>query len=238
MQRNDVHFSFHHSICGILLILLTLSGICSARAKKDVIQFNNGDRITCEIIKLEKGYLYVKLDYADGTVAMDWSKITRVESPQSFVVADKSGTRFTGTLQPVAGSETTQATSEPTVQVNGISSSEVMSTKQIVEIGRTDTNFWQNLHGGMNAGFNFAKQQSRTQYNFQANALFQRAKWGATADYQSSFSGGGDVSNLRNDVKLSTTRQLRNAQNFYMGMAEFLQSNEQQLNLRTTLGDL
>ena len=64
----------------------------------------------------------------------------------------------------------------------------------------------------------------------------QRAKWGATADYQSSFSGGGDVSNLRNDVKLSTTRQLRNAQNFYMGMAEFLQSNEQQLDLRTTLG--
>jgi hypothetical protein len=223
-------------LCGFCLVLLSFSGICSARAKKDVIQFNNGDRITCEIIKLEKGYLYVKLDYADGTVAMDWSKITRVESPQNFVVANKAGTRYTGTLQQVAGSETTQGPQEPTVQVTGISSSEVMSTKQIVEIGRTDTNFWQNLHGGMNAGFNFAKQQSRTQYNFQANALFQRAKWGATADYQSSFSGGGDVSNLRNDVKLSTTRQLRNAQNFYMGMAEFLQSNEQQLDLRTTLG--
>src|SRR5580765_8122806 len=102
MQRNDVHF--HYTICGILL-LLTLSGMCSARAKKDVIQFNNGDRITCEIIKLEKGYLYVKLDYADGTVAMDWSKITRVESPQNFVVANKAGTRLTGSLQRVARSE-------------------------------------------------------------------------------------------------------------------------------------
>jgi hypothetical protein len=236
MQRNDVHFSFHHSICGILLLLLTLSGTSSARAKKDVIQFNNGDRITCEIIKLEKGYLYVKLDYADGTVAMDWSKITRVESPQNFVVTNKDGTRLTGSLQQVARNEIEEGTEEPTVQVTGISSSEVLSTKEVVEMRRTDTSFWQNLHGGMNAGFNFAKQQSRTQYNFQANALFQRAKWSAAADYQSSFSGGGGISNLRNDVNLDTTRQLRNTRNFYMGLAEFLQSNEQQLDLRTTLG--
>jgi hypothetical protein len=55
-----------------------------------LLQFANGDRITCEIIKLEKGYLYVKLEYVDGTVAMDWSKIVHVESPQGFVVADKA----------------------------------------------------------------------------------------------------------------------------------------------------
>jgi hypothetical protein len=228
--------SLRQYICGFLLVLFTLTGICSARAKKDVIQFNNGDRITCEIIKLEKGYLYVKLDYADGTVAMDWSKIARIESPQSFVVADKGGNRYTGSLQQVTSEETPEGTEEPRVEVTGVSTSEVVSTKEVVGINRTDTSFWQNLHGGLNAGFNFAKQQSRTQYNFQANALFQRAKWGATADYQSSFSGGGDVSNLRNDVKLNTTRQLRNTHNFYMGLAEFLQSNEQQLNLRTTLG--
>jgi len=70
---------------------VTLAGNCFARPKKDVIQFNNGDRITCEIVKLEKGYLYVKLEYAEGTIAMDWSKIARLESPQSFVVADKTG---------------------------------------------------------------------------------------------------------------------------------------------------
>ena len=110
----------------------------------------------------------MKLDYADGTVAMDWSKITRVESPQNFVVANKAGTRLTGSLQQVARNEIEKGTEEPTVQVTGTSSSEVLSTKEVVEMRRTDTSFWQNLHGGMNAGFNFAKQQSRTQYNFQA----------------------------------------------------------------------
>jgi len=215
------------------LLLVTLAGNCFARPKKDVIQFNNGDRITCEIVKLEKGYLYVKLEYAEGTIAMDWSKIARLESPQSFVVADKTGKRYTGTLQEATTSQTSE---ESKLQVTGTSASEVIPTNEVVGLNRTDTSFWQNLHGGIDAGLNFSKQQSRTQYNFQTNALFQRAKWAAAGDYQSSFSGGGGISNVRNDLKLNTTRQLRSQHNFYMGLAEFLQSNEQQLDLRTTLG--
>jgi len=120
--------------------------------------------------------------------------------------------------------------------VTGTSASEVIPTNEVVGLNRTDTSFWQNLHGGIDAGLNFSKQQSRTQYNFQTNALFQRAKWAAAGDYQSSFSGGGGISNVRNDLKLNTNRQLRSQHNFYMGLAEFLQSNEQQLDLRTTLG--
>src|SRR5271170_7867586 len=105
---------YHHSLirCSVwrfaclLLLLAVLSGVCPAREKKDVLQFSNGDRVTCEIIKLEKGYLYVKPEYADGTVGMDWSKISRVESSQSFVVANKAGERYTGSLQSVVEGKT------------------------------------------------------------------------------------------------------------------------------------
>jgi hypothetical protein len=220
----------------LLLLVLMLTGVCSARAKKDVIQFANGDRITCEIIKLEKGYLYVKLEYADGTVAMDWSKITRVESPQSFVIADKEGRRYTGSLQGATEGSATEEPAELKVQVTGASTSQLVPGKEVVEIDRTDTSFWQNLHGGMDSGLSYAKQQNRIQYNFQTNELFQRTKWSVAANYQSNFSGGGDVSNLRNDLQLNGIRQLRSPRNFYMGLAEFLQSNEQQLDLRMTFG--
>ncbi len=220
----------------MLLLLVALAGVCSAREKKDVIQFNNGDRITCEIIRLEKGYLYVKLEYADGTVGMDWSKISRVETSQTFVVADKAGERYTGSLQSVVEGKTPEQLAEVQVQVVGPSTSQVIPANEVVEIHRTDTTFWQNLHGGMNVGLNYAKQQSRTQYNFQSNAAFERTKWRAAADYESSFSGGGDISDLRNDLRLNVARQLLSPRNFYMGIADFLQSNEQQLDLRTTLG--
>jgi Protein of unknown function, DUF481 len=224
---------FFHCPTWLALLVLVLTGVCWARPRKDVLQFTNGDRITCEIIKLEKGYLYVRLEYTEGTVSIDWSKVARVESPQSFVVVDKAGERFTGTLQTAAEGKTPE---ELKVQVAGSSASQLLSGDEIVGMVRTDTSFWQNLHGGLDAGLNFAKQQSRTQYNFQANTVFQRTKWSTAANYQSSFSGGGDISNLRNDLKLNGMRQLRSPHNFYLGLAEFLQSNEQQLNLRTTLG--
>lgn len=217
----------------LIFLFLTLSSIGFARQKKDIIQFTNGDRITCEIINLDKGYLYVKLEYADGTVAMDWSKIARIESPQTFVVADREGMRYTGNLQSAVEENVAGGLN---VQVTGPATSQVISSKDVVEIHRTDTTFWQNLHGGLDVGLNYSKQQNRTQYNFQTNEVFERTKWLASANYESSFSGGGNISDLRNDLRLNVTRQLLSPRNFYSGMTEFLQSAEQQLNLRTTIG--
>jgi putative salt-induced outer membrane protein YdiY len=122
------------------------------------------------------------------------------------------------------------------VQVTGSSTSEMVSGKEVVEIEQTDTSFWQNLHGGIDAGFNYTKQENRAQYNFDSNIVFARAKWSTGADYKSSFSGGGDVSSLRNDLRLNGVRQLRSPRNFYMGFAEFLHNGEQQFDLRSTFG--
>lgn len=110
--------SLRHSFASAPLLIIVLSTLCSARPKKDVLHFANGDRLTCEIIKLEKGYLYVKLEYADGTVPMDWSKIVSVESPQSFVVADQAGKRYTGALQN-ASVEKTPPEEELRVEIGG-----------------------------------------------------------------------------------------------------------------------
>jgi len=228
--------SLRHGFARMLLILLALTGISSARERKDILQFTNGDRITCEIMRLDKGLLYVRLPYARGEVGFDWVQIAHVESAEMFVVVDKTGKRYTGTLQKVAIANAPEEPEEMKVQVTGSSSSQVVSGKEVVGIERTDTGFWQNLHGDLNGGLNYSKQQNRTQFNFQSNTVFQRTKWSMEANYQSSFSGGGNVSNLRNDLHLNSMRQLRSPRNFYMGLAEFLQSNEQQLNLRMTLG--
>ncbi len=217
----------------LLLLLLIVTGVCSARSKKDVIQFANGDRITCEIIKLEKGYLYVKLDYADGTVGMDWSKIARIESPQSFVVANKSGQRFRGQLENVAQGK---ATEELRLQVTGSTKTEIVAGKEVVAIEQTETSFWQNLNGTLDIGFSYAKQQNRAQYSLDSSVIYARTRWSTGAEYNSSFSGGGGLSSLRNDLRLTAQRQLRSPHNFYLGFAEFLHNDEQQLDLRRTFG--
>jgi hypothetical protein len=100
----------------------------------------------------------------------------------------------------------------------GASSRDALPEQEIVEIGQTDTNFWQNLHGAMDVGFNYTKQQNRVQYNFDSNVLYARTNWSAAADYESSFSGGGDLSNLRNDLRLIGTRQLRSTPELRLGI--------------------
>jgi putative salt-induced outer membrane protein YdiY len=210
--------------------------VCSAREKADVIQFINGDRITCEIVKLEKGYLYVKLGYADGTIAMDWSKVASINSPQTFVVVDKSGRRYSGSLQNAVEGKVAEKAPELKLQVQGTPEDQIIDGKEVVQIHGINTTFWENLHGGLDVGVNYSKQQNRSQYNFQANTLYERTKWLATANYESSFSGGGNLSDLRNDVRLNVARQLLSPRNFYVGLADFLQSDEQQLDLRTALG--
>jgi hypothetical protein len=86
------------SFFSLFALILVTAHTVWARPRNDVLTMNNGDRITCEIIRLEKGYLYVKLVYGEGTVSLDWSKVSRVDSPQQFVFTDENGRRHTGTL--------------------------------------------------------------------------------------------------------------------------------------------
>ncbi len=169
----------------VILLFLSIGGVCSAREKKDVLQFANGDRITCEIIKLEKGYLYVKLECG-------WNSCNGLvqDHPRREPTEFRSGVGHAA--ECVRGREP----EELQVRVTGSSTSQIVPGTETVGISRTDTNFWQNLHGGLDAGLNYTKQENRTQYSFQGNALFQRTKWSAAVNYQSGFSGGGNLSNF------------------------------------------
>jgi hypothetical protein len=233
MQISTFNIRPFLSTVWIVLILLAFTDVSSAREKKDVLVFANGDRITCEIVKMQKGYLYVKLEYGDGTVSIDWSKVVRIESPQIFVIADEKGDRFTGELKSASADMTAKGLR---VEVHDSSTNTIVPAKEIVDIEQTDLNFWQNLHGSVDAGFNYTKQQSRTQYSFDSNVIYRRPKWSISAQDSSSFSGGGSDSSLRNDLLFQGIRQLKTPRNFYMGIAEFQHNSEQELALRTTLG--
>ena len=72
----------------ILIAALLIAAPSAARPKVDVIVMSNGDRITGEIKGLNAGVLRVDLDYVDGSIALQWMKVARIESPQLFIVQD------------------------------------------------------------------------------------------------------------------------------------------------------
>jgi len=214
-------------------LFLLLSTFATARSKVDVITFKNGDHWTCEIKSLSKGYLYVSVDYVDGTVSVDWSKIAKIESPQRFVIEDESNRLRTGPLEPAPAAE-----GQPfRLVLRTAEGTETLSQFQVVQINQLEASFWEGLHGGINSGLQFTKSNSQAQFNFSANASYRKERWLAQAQYNTSFSGSkGNPSNLRNDLTLDTQRMLRSQDYFGAVTAEFLQSQEQQLDLRTTLG--
>src|ERR1700760_2394245 len=82
---------------GIILVLLAAP--LFARGKTDILVMKNGDRMTCEVKGLDAGVLYVSFDYIDGTASVDWSKVARLESKQSFIVKTEDGTIYKGPIQ-------------------------------------------------------------------------------------------------------------------------------------------
>jgi hypothetical protein len=64
--------------------------------RTDVIIMKNGDRITCEITGVKYGTLYARLDYVDGIVEIDWSKVAKVESNRLFIIKTEDGSVHEG----------------------------------------------------------------------------------------------------------------------------------------------
>jgi putative salt-induced outer membrane protein YdiY len=216
------------------LVGAALFGVpATARPAKDILHFKNGDKWTCEIKKLDHGYLYVSLDYVDGTVNVDWRKIESVESSQLFVVTDADGVVNVGSISTSNGG-TDQITS---LTVHTRRSLATISKSRVASIQETESNFWHDFHGGVSAGFNFAKSDNQTQYTLNANLDYIKRYWLASSQLQSSFSGSLSApSDLHNDLSTYVLRTL-NARNYVaIGLSSFLRSDEQQLALRAALG--
>src|SRR5271169_4509947 len=78
--------------------LLLVASPLFAREKSDVLVMRNGDRLTCEIKSLSSDTLSVTLDYAAGTVSINWGKVDHIESKQLFLVKTEDGLVYSGSL--------------------------------------------------------------------------------------------------------------------------------------------
>lgn len=219
----------------ILLCVAILSAWrTSAREKTDVLVMRNGDRLTCEIKSLSADVLYVSLDYALGTVSIDWFKIDHLESKQLFIVKTANGDVYAGTL------------SIPKTEGGRPVSIEVLeSTGETVELPRDQVSnvdqgfkkFWQRFNGRVGLGAIYNKGNESTQYDLSTDVDYPRPRWAASVTYDSTLSSSNGTSpSYRNQVDASGFHLMRWNQWYYKGIADFLQSSEQGIALQSTFG--
>src|ERR1700761_4067497 len=138
--------------CIALLLLAPCVALASSRTKTDTVYMRNGDKITGEIQSLEKGQLSVKPEYTSSAFVIDWSQVDHVESKQGFVVADPSGTVYTGTL--------TKGPEDRTVSIErtGTTTLPLDSVIQMDQLGQT---FLKRLRGDFDIGLSFARSNEQ-----------------------------------------------------------------------------
>jgi hypothetical protein len=147
-----------------LLVCIALGATVGAQGRTDVVTLTNGDRITGEVVRLERGRLEFKTD-DEGTIYFEWDIVARVTSKDMFEVVTTEGNRYLGTL-------TTDIRGTLVVAgIDGEASLPLMDVTVITAIGRS---FWQKLDGSVDIGFSYTKSSAIAQLNVNSSTVYRR----------------------------------------------------------------
>jgi hypothetical protein len=210
----------------VFLLLVTATPGLAAGPKTDVIELLNGDRITCEIVKLERGKLTVKTD-GIGTVSIEWNDVARISSPSNFVVELESGLRYYGSL--IRGDARS-------VQIGTDAAFEKLDMASVVRINPLGRSFWRRLDGSFSAGFNFTQANVETQWTIASQVTYRGRNWVSTVKGDSLLTDREDAEKqTRNNIGLVAQRLLGPRWSA-VGFSQFQQNEELSLNLRGVFG--
>lgn len=219
-------------VSAIFLLLALFSVPLFGQGRTDVVVMKNGDRFTCEITGLEHGTLFVKLDYVDGTIEIDWSKVAKVESSRLFIVKTEDGSVHEGKISTV------EKVADQPVKIDVIKSPTTtveLERADVVKIDTTSRSFWRRLNGNINLGLNYSKGNNSTQYNLSSTVEYPRERWGVELALNSTLSSNdGSETSTRNEFRGKASRLLSRNNYFLTGGFGVLQSTEQGIDRQTT----
>lgn len=232
MRRTNHVETLSQCVRFVLLAVLGLALPLSARDKSDVIVMKNGDKITCEIKSLQSNTLYISVDYILNTISVDWTKVDHVESTQLFIVKTQDGIVYTGVLSVPK----TQGGRPLQIEVVEAPQKKVaLERKQVIDVSQTSAKVWQRFNGEIGLGSTYTKGNQSTQYNLNTEVNYVEDRWSAGASYTSNLnSSSGASTSTRNDLMLSGRRLMQWKNWYYTGIADFLQSSAQGIQLQGT----
>lgn len=209
-----------------IAVLIATARSADAAPKTDIIELRNGDRLTCEIRKLDRGKLTVKTD-GIGTISIEWDDIERVTSTASYDVELSTGERYFGSLgRGDSGS----------VDIVSAASTERIPLASIVRMMPLGGTFWGRLDGSIDAGFSFTEANLQTQWTFDSTVNYRGRNWLTQLDADSALTTREDADRQsRNALTLQTERFIGRHWSA-VSFGQLQQNEELSLSHRTVLG--
>jgi len=153
----------------VLLFLLACAPDAAAAPKTDVVTLRNGDHITGEIQRLQRGQLDLSTDDA-GTISFEWDKVARVTANRLFDVGTSDGRRFFGSFGPTTDYSLAIAMGGQTV---------TLAMAEVTLITPIGTSFWRKIDGSFDVGFNYTRSSGIAQINVNSDTVYRKPKFEA-----------------------------------------------------------
>ncbi len=145
-------------------LLLLLGRSLDAAGKVDVIYLKSGDRLTCEIKRLDRSVLSISTDPL-GQASVHWGEVVALVSPREFDVQLRSGEHYLGSprasppgrmiLALVAGGTTSVALDD------------------LVRMAPIGERLWTRFDGSVDAGFSFVQADLETHWTLNGAATYR-----------------------------------------------------------------
>ena len=159
-----------------LIVVVSLESRIHAQ-RTDVVSLRNGDHITGEVVKLDRGRLEFKTD-DEGTIYFEWDIVASVLATGQFEVVTTDGRRFLGSLAPdVIGS----------IRVITADGPISLTSDEITLISQIGESFWKRLEGSIDIGFSYTHSSGIAQLNANGSTTYRRPSFEAAITASGTF---------------------------------------------------
>ena len=207
----------------ILLILFAIP----TRAQVDTLIMNNGDMLIGEIKELQQGVMKFETDYSDKDFAIEWNKVREIYTSTTFIISLSDGDRINGTIK-------TDPTDSSRVLIFERGGMKSARRKDIFYLKAIDETFFGRIDVSIGLGVTVTTENKLQQLNTRGNIGYAGRFWGFNASMDAIRGVQQDSVRIRRTDASVGGRLLLERSWFLSVSANFLQSDEQRLKLRST----
>ncbi|HEU4928432.1 MAG TPA: hypothetical protein VFU38_01280, partial [Candidatus Krumholzibacteria bacterium] len=206
-------------------LLLLLAATPALAQKTDVITLQNGDRITGDVERLERGRIEFSTDDI-GTIYLEWDKVATLTSTRQFELVVTDGSRYLGSLSTDAAGR---------MLVTG--ANVTLALAEVTSIRPIGSGFWAKLDGSLDIGFSYTRSSAIAQLNVNTTTVYRRPA------FEGRLTGSGTITQTDEEEERDDRGSLQLAlfryrgQRRYMGLGGGVETNDSLgLELRTQAG--
>jgi hypothetical protein len=210
---------------GFVWFAVFIGSVGVAWAQQDVVITTGGDRLVGEIKSVEKDVLTFETAYSDSDFKIEWEDVVSIASDRQFLVETFDGRRVSGSLKP-------DPATKLAVQIGG-------TTVQLPEVSALqpfERTFWARFDTALDFGYSMTRTNSAKQLSLGTNLSYRDARY-VDVLFANIFSSSQENApeTQRWDVA-NDFRRLLGSRWYANTTQDFLNSEEQGLDLRTTIG--